>query len=235
VKKPGKTAFETRIEAFFSEPSEEHWDALAHTIIPGTGRTVWQAWIRVDGAAPTELPSSNRLIGGKGYVGPSPRWPLIPDAFTVRRAVTAARAGKVPVGWWWLKEGRAPVVPRKEEAPARKAQKTHPWPTTTSLAIPEVILRQLTGSENALGVLSAMIGAHAFAYDKRLIQFKWKARSDRTKANTLVIRLEPNDTYTMEFWKIRGADTELLVSYSDVYNTQLREIFERETGLYLSL
>ena len=219
-----KTAFESRVERFLESPTEANWDVLSSTIIPGTMRTMWQAWIRVDGAAPTSLPPS-RIAGAR------PRWPLIPDAFTVRRAVNEAKAGKVPAGWWWLKEGRAAVVPRKEKAMA----KVIPWPIETSLSIPEVILAQLTGSKNALGVLHAMIGAHSFAYDKRLIQFKWKAKSERTKANTVVIRLELDDTYTMEFWKIRGADTELLVSYDDVYNDAHKSVFERETGLRVSL
>jgi hypothetical protein len=93
------TIFEIRLEAFLAKPSEDTWAPLAHTIIPGTMRTTWQAWIRVDGGAPVSFPSGAR-------------WPSIPDPFTVRRAVNAALAGKVPVGLGALLASRDVEVPR---------------------------------------------------------------------------------------------------------------------------
>jgi hypothetical protein len=90
--------FEVCVRAFLSKPTEKNWHLLAHRLIPDTGRTVWQAWIRVDGAAPLQLPATLN-------------WPSIPAPFTVRRPIREARKGKVPVGWWWFNEPRPPRVP----------------------------------------------------------------------------------------------------------------------------
>jgi hypothetical protein len=105
----GGSAFELAVEAYLAEPCKRTWDGLATKIIPGTMRTVWASWVRVDGGAPVRIPTAPP----SGSTEPWDRWPSIPDPFTLRRAIRAARAGEVPVGWWWLKEGRQPPVPRR--------------------------------------------------------------------------------------------------------------------------
>lgn len=91
--------FEATLRAYLDDPTEAHWRLLATRIVPGTLRSVWQAWARVDRAAPLKLPR-----GGA--------WPLLPDPFTVRRAIRAARAGQVPAGLNALCAVRDPAVPR---------------------------------------------------------------------------------------------------------------------------
>lgn len=48
----------------------------------------------------------------------------------------------------------------------------------------------------------------------------------------LVIRLDPSDTYTVQAWRLRGADPTLLEEVSDVYVDSLHDVIERLTGLY---
>ena len=55
------------------------------------------------------------------------------------------------------------------------------------------------------------------------------------KVNGVAIDLEPSDTYTMRFYRVRGQTVTLLGEHSDVYAEDLRGIFERETGLATSL
>lgn len=93
---------------------------------------------------------------------------------------------------------------------------------------PNVTFRQFGG-----GRAMVMIGGQALAAPDRLtIKFKAPAIN---KANTLVITLDADDTYTMTFWKIRGAKMTQLEAVEGVYCDQLRPIFEKRTGLYLSL
>ena len=102
--------FEKLVQVYLAKPTAKHWENIAHRSIPGTShRTLWQAWIRVDGAAPTRLAGT---AIGEPALTPDKKWPCIPAPFTVRRAIRAARNGEVPVGWWWLEEPRPPKVPR---------------------------------------------------------------------------------------------------------------------------
>jgi len=99
--------FRRALAAYLADPSEDRWNELYTKLIPGSrGRTVWQAWIAIDGAAPSCLSHFDEATGE--------RWPRIPDAFTVRRAVRAALRGDVPVSLGALldTQARAPRVPR---------------------------------------------------------------------------------------------------------------------------
>jgi hypothetical protein len=92
------------------------------------------------------------------------------------------------------------------------------------------IFQQMGGA----GRLRAMIGAKDFGVGENVAQFKWAAKA-RNGANSIRIVLDPSDTYTMEFYKIRAGNAKLVKSFSDVYADSLKRIFESETGLYLSL
>lgn len=91
-----------RIDAYLAKPSLKAWRDVYCLCIPDTGlmgRTMWQAWITVDGGAPTQVPAD------AGFTS-------FPDAFTMRRGLRAAREGKIPVGLQSLETRRAPIVPR---------------------------------------------------------------------------------------------------------------------------
>jgi len=82
--------------------------------------------------------------------------------------------------------------------------------------------------------LAAMIGARNFVAREDGIQFKWGARA-KNGANAISIDLTPDDTYTVTFWKGRGANTKKVETFDTVYADQLKRLFETVTGLYLSL
>lgn len=103
----------------------------------------------------------------------------------------------------------------------------------TDPTVASTILHQLSGFPNT-GRLSAMIGAKSFVYDERSLKFKWSAKA-KNGANTVIIQLDPSDTYSIEFWNVRGAKSRLVKSVDSVYGDQLRDYFEYATGLRTSL
>jgi hypothetical protein len=99
--------------------------------------------------------------------------------------------------------------------------------------VAETILRQMGG----LRRLMAMTGA------KNFISFKAESESPHGRGlggvsfqfpqgKVVRITLDPSDTYTVEFGTIRGGYKK---SHEGIYAGQLKDLFERETGLYLSL
>jgi hypothetical protein len=100
----------------------------------------------------------------------------------------------------------------------------------SNLAVANTILEQLGGA----GRLTAMIGAKNFVGDENSLQFGFTAKS-KNKANKIVIRLMPDDTYKVTFWTVRGVKFMKGAERFDVYADSLRSLIESETGLYLSL
>lgn len=52
--------------------------------------------------------------------------------------------------------------------------------------------------------------------------------------NMVTIRLDPSDTYTVEFVRLRGSKATVTGTHSYIYADMLRELFEKQTGLYTS-
>jgi hypothetical protein len=52
--------------------------------------------------------------------------------------------------------------------------------------------------------------------------------------NKIVVRLDPSDTYTVEFWRGRS-NLRMVSSFSDIYVDSLHGLIESETGMYTSL
>lgn len=92
---------------------------------------------------------------------------------------------------------------------------------------PITTIQQLGGT----GRLSSMIGAHTFVSSPNSLTFKWKARS---KANYIRIVLE-RDLYNIAFFRIHGNTVKEVSTVDMVEASALRSVFERETGLYLTL
>ena len=106
-----------------------------------------------------------------------------------------------------------------------------------ALEVANAILAQLGGA----GRLKAMIGAHCFvgSDQDRDVEIWFKARASNG-ANRVRVQLHPNDTYNVEFVRVRrgrdGLPVRSIVHTSYlVYAEDLRPIFEAETGLRLSL
>ena len=100
----------------------------------------------------------------------------------------------------------------------------------SDLTVANTILSQMGGT----GRLSAMIGAHSFVGDENSVSFRFKARA-RNGANAFHVTLDPSDTYTIKFLKIRKLEVKTVKELDDVYAEDLKRIFEDETGLRLSL
>jgi hypothetical protein len=94
--------------------------------------------------------------------------------------------------------------------------------------VAETILEQLGGTS----ALLAMVGANGFVGDEHGVQFAFRGSR---KANKVRIILTEDDLYTVEFWRIRGLDYVQVYEQDGLYADTLRSIFERETGLRLSL
>ncbi len=103
------------------------------------------------------------------------------------------------------------------------------------------IVQQLGGRNK----LKAMIAAHNLSYSREESSLSFRFKGSR-ECNHLKIILNPNDLYSLQFWKVptvtqmldgKGAMKEptIVCQENDIFCDQLIEVFERVTGLYLHL
>lgn len=97
-------------------------------------------------------------------------------------------------------------------------------------SVASTILEQLGGSK-----FSTMTGAKNFVSDGNSLRFKLPANFARRGINLVRITLDPSDTYTLEFMKLRGTSVQRVSERSGVHADQLRKVFVNETGLDVSL
>lgn len=97
-----------------------------------------------------------------------------------------------------------------------------------SLPVANEIIRQLGG-----GSAMYMIGAKQIVGGETFVQFK--IMRNAKGVTTVRVELMPDDTYTVQFWNIRGLSMKLLHTVAMVYVDSLRSMFEGNTGLRLSL
>ena len=102
--------------------------------------------------------------------------------------------------------------------------------TNQDRQIASTILDQMGGARR----IGIMIGATLFQPIGSGVSFTWKARG-KQNINACTITLEPSDTYKVSFKRIRAGQIKVIETFDDVYNDSLKELFERTTGLYLSL
>lgn len=100
------------------------------------------------------------------------------------------------------------------------------------MSIAATILSQLGGNK-----FLAMTGAKNLLNGGDYLQFDLPAIMTKGKANKFRVTLEPSDTYTLTAMKYsrRTFDCKTLETASDVHCDNLREVFERMTGLYTIL
>ena len=79
-----------------------------------------------------------------------------------------------------------------------------------------------------------MLSARDFAKSENSLTFKWPNK-DLLRGNTLKITLDPSDTYTMQFYAVRGGQSKLVKEFTDVYADQLTTIFRDWTGWAMRL
>jgi hypothetical protein len=97
--------------------------------------------------------------------------------------------------------------------------------------IAETIVQQLAGHWNRLSI---MTGATNPAYSDKEHYFSFRFKMCK-KANYCKIALTPLDTCNIEFGKIHGMNYKVVEDINGAYAEDLKPIFERFTGLYLSL
>jgi hypothetical protein len=78
-----------------------------------------------------------------------------------------------------------------------------------------------------------MMGAKNVLGGERDLQFK--ISGSPKKVTNIRIELAADDTYTVEFFKIRGLNVSKLATAEGVYVDQLRPVIESHTALRLSL
>jgi len=100
--------------------------------------------------------------------------------------------------------------------------------TTTTVAT--TILEQLGGP----GRLAAMTSARNFLDHGNALSFKFKGSR---KVNYVKVTLDPSDTYTVEFGKLnaRSLEYKVVETLDGVYADMLVDLFEKTTGLYLTI
>jgi len=102
----------------------------------------------------------------------------------------------------------------------------------SDMTVAKTILSQLGGNR-----FKMMTGAKNFIGTDNSLIFKLPGAGGFCKngINKVVITLMPSDTYKVDFYRTRGATVKLIESCEDVYCNNLREVFERITGLCTSL
>ena len=95
--------------------------------------------------------------------------------------------------------------------------------------IAETILNQLGGNQ-----FIAMTGAKNFTYSDKC-SFGCKIMRNQSKANYIRINLSSVDLYDIEFLYITIKTMKTKATFNNIYNDQLRGLFERITGLNTSL
>jgi hypothetical protein len=98
--------------------------------------------------------------------------------------------------------------------------------------IAKEILRQLGGNK-----FIAMTGARNFIAINNGLSFRLPGGGGFCKdgINIVQIVLDPSDTYTVTFKRVRGNTLREIARVEDVYNDNLRCVFETHTGLRTSL
>ena len=101
---------------------------------------------------------------------------------------------------------------------------------TETINVAQTIFKQLGGYR-----FVAMTGAKNLMSGENSLQFRLPSNFATDGINSVVITLDPSDTYTVRFGKIRGTTYKVICELQDVYCDMLCDIFESHTGLRTSL
>lgn len=88
--------------------------------------------------------------------------------------------------------------------------------------VAEVIFNQIGGIMFLLCTGCKQLVGEEYSLTMKLVE-------NKSGASTLMIVLDPSDTYTMHFMDDNGG---CVVEHKDVYCDQLQQVFESVTGLY---
>ncbi len=63
---------------------------------------------------------------------------------------------------------------------------------------------------------------------------RWKLGRNAKTVSYVHVELDPDDTYTVTFTRVRSMKVKVLSEHAGIYVDMLRELIERETGLCLT-
>ena len=92
------------------------------------------------------------------------------------------------------------------------------------------LLQQLGGNK-----FMVMTGAKNLMVDKEEKSLHMRIGKNSKGINHLKITYMPDDTYTMDFGRIRKLDYKVVRSVKSVYAEALQDVFTEVTGMYTSL
>ena len=101
---------------------------------------------------------------------------------------------------------------------------------TTDNTVASTILQQLGGNR-----FIAMTGARDFVRGENYLQFKLNGRMTDDGINLVVIRLEANDYYMIQFYRQRGINLTEIARKDFLSPQMLRDQFVSYTGLDIHL
>lgn len=99
-----------------------------------------------------------------------------------------------------------------------------------SQAVGRTIIEQMGGA----GRIMAMTGTKKFLTKEDGVVFRFPNRGGGPNAVEVTLAAA-TDTYEVKFFRIRGSTCEVATHHEDIYAEDLKGLFERETGLFLSL
>lgn len=102
--------------------------------------------------------------------------------------------------------------------------------STKDSEIAKTILAQMGG----MARLKAFIGAKNFCIVEKGVTFRWSGKS-KNKTNFLKITLNGLDLYDIEFGRIHAMKFTVIETLESIFFDNLVQIFEEQTGLYLTL
>ena len=100
--------------------------------------------------------------------------------------------------------------------------------TTQTMQIAKTILDQMGGTRR----LALMTGAKNFMALESGVNFR--IGKNAKNVNNVRVTLTPDDLYTVEFGKVWGTKYKVLSKHEGVYCDMLVDLFESETGMYLT-
>jgi len=95
--------------------------------------------------------------------------------------------------------------------------------------VAETILQQMGG----VGRIRAMLGVKQFVASPDGVSFQFPNKK-RSAPNSVRVVLKGDDTYTVEFYRVARFSLQPLTTHEGMYAEDLKGLFERTTGLYLS-
>lgn len=99
----------------------------------------------------------------------------------------------------------------------------------SNVEIANTILAQFGGGNR----LKNFVSGKYFGAVENGLTFRFTAKA-KNKANQVRVTLEPSDTYKVEFLRIFGNTVTTCSEHTMIYCDQLVDLFEQETGLYLT-